>query len=134
MGIAMPISDTDSAEDYIRNSDIAMYNAKAQGKGRYEYFSETKGVAARQRLRLKSELRNSIKHMRFLIHYQPIVALDTKMVVGLEALLRWQPVQGDIQLPATFIGHLETMGLMFDVGLWVLKKSCEQLVRWQEKF
>jgi len=134
LGIAMPVSDKDSAEDYIRNSDIAMYNAKSQGKGRYEYFSETKGVAAKQRLRLESELRNSIKHMRFLVHYQPIVALETKKVVGLEALLRWQPVRGDIQLPGTFIGHLETMGLMFDVGLWVLKESCENLVEWQEKY
>jgi diguanylate cyclase (GGDEF)-like protein len=134
IGIAMPLSDNDSAEDYIRNSDIAMYNAKSLGKGRYEYFSETKGVAAKQRLRLESELRNSIKHMRFLVHYQPIVALDSKKVIGLEALLRWQPVQGEIQLPDSFIGHLETMGLMFDVGLWVLREASGNLVLWQEKY
>jgi diguanylate cyclase (GGDEF)-like protein len=133
MGIALPLADTEKAEDYIRNADIAMYHAKSRGKGRYEFFSETKGLAARERLMIESELRNSIKHMRFLIHYQPIVELDTLKVIGLEALLRWQPVGGEIQLPETFLGHLETLGLMFDVGLWVLQEACQKLVTWQNK-
>jgi diguanylate cyclase (GGDEF)-like protein len=133
MGIALPLADSENAEEYIRNADIAMYHAKSRGKGRYEFFSETKGLAARQRLMIESELRNSIKHMRFLVHYQPIVELETKKVIGLEALLRWQPVGGEIQLPETFLGHLETLGLMFDVGLWVLKEACQQLDIWQRK-
>jgi diguanylate cyclase (GGDEF)-like protein len=134
IGIALPLSDSESAEDYIRNSDIAMYHAKSMGKGRYEFFSETKGLKAKKRLMLESELRNSIQHMRFLIHYQPIVELDSEKIVGLEALLRWQPMGGEVQLPETFIGHLETMGLLFDVGLWVLRESCKQLLAWQKKY
>jgi EAL domain-containing protein (putative c-di-GMP-specific phosphodiesterase class I) len=134
IGIAMPLSDSESAEDYIRNSDIAMYHAKSRGKGRYEFFSETKGLKAKKKLMLESELRNSIQHMRFLIHYQPIVELESQKIVGLEALLRWQPMGGEIQYPETFIGHLETMGLMFDVGLWVLREACKQLLVWQKKF
>jgi diguanylate cyclase (GGDEF)-like protein len=134
IGIALPLSDSESAEDYIRNSDIAMYHAKSRGKGRYEFFSETKGLKAKKRLMLESELRNSIQHMRFLIHYQPIVELDSQKIVGLEALLRWQPMGGEVQLPETFIGHLETMGLLFDVGLWVLRESCKQLLAWQKKY
>jgi diguanylate cyclase (GGDEF)-like protein len=134
IGIALPLSDSENAEDYIRNSDIAMYHAKSRGKGRYEFFSETKGLQAKKRLMLESELRNSIQHMRFLIHYQPIVELDSQKIVGLEALLRWQPMGGEVQLPETFIGHLETMGLLFDVGLWVLRESCKQLLAWGKKY
>jgi diguanylate cyclase (GGDEF)-like protein len=134
IGIAMPLSDSENAEDYIRNSDIAMYHAKSRGKGRYEFFSETKGLRAKKKLMLESELRNSIQHMRFLIHYQPIVELESQKIVGLEALLRWQPMGGEIQYPETFIGHLETMGLLFDVGLWVLREASKQLLAWQKKF
>lgn len=134
IGIALPVSGSENAQDYIRNSDIAMYHAKSRGKGRYEFFSETKGLIAKKRLMLESELRNSIQHMRFLIHYQPIVELESQKIVGLEALLRWQPQGGEVQLPETFIGHLETMGLLFDVGLWVLQEACQQLYDWQKRF
>ena len=133
IGIVLSSSEYENPEEYIQDADIAMYHAKSRGKGRYEIFTPTKGLRARSRLTLEKELNQAISNNEFLLHYQPIFNLKTQNIIGLEALLRWKKGKGEILQPHEFLPVLEDIGMMTDLGNWVMDEGCKQTLGWQKE-
>lgn len=122
------------AEEVIRDSDIAMYQAKTRGKARTVIFDEQMHAGFIEKLQLESDLRMALERNELRLHYQPIIDLSTNSLKGFEALVRWyHPVRGLI-LPMDFIPMAEEAGLILSIGEWILREACCQLVAWQEKF
>src|ERR1700722_10805212 len=131
VGIALGTSVHERAEDLLQDADVAMRRAKAMGGNRCEVFDEAMHSRAVNRLKLEAELREALVMGQFLVHYQPIVMLETKRIVGFEALLRWQhPEQGLIS-PLQFIEAAEDTGLLISTGQWVILEVCNQLRTWK---
>jgi diguanylate cyclase (GGDEF)-like protein/PAS domain S-box-containing protein len=134
IGIAIPGEEGETADDLIRNADIAMYEAKRRGKARYEVFAAPMNVRAHERLELEIELRRAVERGEFVLHYQPVVDLRTGRIVEVEALIRWRhPLRGLLP-PADFISIAEETGAMIDIGGWVLRRACRRLQQWQQEF
>ncbi len=118
-------------EELLRRADLAMYESKGQGKGRYELFQSHMHEAMAQRLELETDLRGAAERDEFILHYQPIVELGTGSIVGVEALMRWMhPTRGLIG-PQEFIPIAEESGQIHALGRWVLREACERMVDWQ---
>ncbi len=133
IGIALS-SNGKQAEDFLRNADIAMYRAKAEGKSRYSVFDTVMHSQVVQRLHLETDLRLAIEHSELKLYYQPILLATTCEIIGFEALLRWHhPNQGWIS-PADFIPIAEETGLIMPLGRWILLEACEQMQRWKAQF
>ncbi|HKH42604.1 MAG TPA: EAL domain-containing protein [Solirubrobacterales bacterium] len=131
IGIAVGLEGPD---DLLRNADMAMYEAKGQGKGRYEIFQRHMHEALAQRLELELDLKRAADRDQFVLHFQPIVEMDTPMVIGVEALIRWMhPAQGLI-LPDRFIPIAEESGQIHPLGRWVLWEACRQVVEWEDAY
>jgi diguanylate cyclase (GGDEF)-like protein len=122
------------AEDIMRDVDIAMYWAKAMGKGRYAVFYPGMRDRALKLMQLETDLRQAIEHKKLLLHYQPIVSLQTNRISGFEALVRWpDPIRGMVP-PLEFIGVAEETGLIIPLGSWVIQQACQQMRLWQTQF
>ncbi|MCT7964945.1 EAL domain-containing protein [Laspinema sp. D1] len=148
MGIAPSKPGYERPEDLLRDADIAMYRAKARGKARCEVFDSTMLENAVAQLNLENDLRRSIlknseenlpsqpnlEGSEFLLHYQPIVALDTGLLSGFEALVRWQHPERGLVYPGEFISVAEETGLILPLGEWVLREACLQMQQWHEQF
>jgi diguanylate cyclase (GGDEF)-like protein len=118
------------ADDLLRQADVAMYAAKRAGKGRYVIFEESMHQAALERLVLETDLRWSLERGELELHYQPIVHLPTRRIVGAEALIRWRhPDRGLVQ-PKDFIPLAEATGLIVPIGRWALNDACRQASTW----
>jgi diguanylate cyclase (GGDEF)-like protein len=132
IGIARPHSASDGADEVLRNADVAMYAAKGAGKNRYQFFEPSMHTAVVDRIGLETDLRRAVADpaSEFVLHYQPLVQLDTDAVVGVEALVRWNhPRRGELQ-PADFITVAEETGLIVPLGRWVVREACAQAVAW----
>jgi diguanylate cyclase (GGDEF)-like protein len=134
IGIALSTSSRSTAEDLLRDADIAMYRAKALGKGRCEVFDVAMHQQAVARLRLETDLRNAIDRKEFRVHYQPIVSLKTGQITGFEALLRWRRPRVGLVGPDAFIKPAEETGLILAIGRWVLQEACSQVRSWQCRY
>ncbi len=134
IGILLSTMGYDRPEDVLRDADIAMYYAKAQGRGRYEIFDPAMQTIAMTRLQLENDLRRAIALQEFCVHYQPIVSLSTGQLSGFEALVRWHHPSGIIYPPAEFIPVAEETGLINELGWWVLREACHQISIWQQQF
>ena len=133
IGIVFSSAKHHQAEDLLRDADIAMYRAKADGRSQYAIFDPQMHDQVLQRLQLENDLRRALDQGEFRLYYQPIVALDTLQLVGFEALLRWQnPVLG-LVAPDRFITVAEETGLIIPIGDWVLRTGCQQLAHWQTR-
>lgn len=131
IGIALSSTGYDHPENMLRDADTAMYRAKAQGKACYEVFDKGMHTHAVYVLQMENDLRRAIEREELRVYYQPIVALDNGQLAGFEALIRWQhPERGFIN-PADFIPLAEDTGLIVPLGLWILKRACQQLNQWQ---
>jgi EAL domain-containing protein (putative c-di-GMP-specific phosphodiesterase class I) len=128
--IGIAVGDRATAGELLRDADIALYQAKARGKNRYEFFHPEMQSDIGQRIRLEFDLRSALAAEQFRLVYQPIYNLETLAVVGVESLLRWEhPVDGQLQ-PDEFIPILEQTGQIREVGAWVLRQACAQTAVW----
>jgi diguanylate cyclase (GGDEF)-like protein len=129
IGIAVGLRE--SAEELLRDADIALYAAKEAGKNRYVVFEAEMQTVLRSRHELEMDLQGAIGTDQFFLLYQPIFELNDMSVVGVEALLRWHhPTRGLLQ-PDEFIPALEASGLIIPVGRWVLHEACRQAMAWR---
>jgi diguanylate cyclase (GGDEF)-like protein len=135
IGFALSGVAGDTAEDLVRNADIAMYAAKAAGRGRIEPFVTELLERAAARSELDAHLRGAIERDELRVAYQPIVELESgaDRVVALEALVRWDPPGLPRQMPADFIGVAEESGEIMAIGRWVLREACRQAAEWQRE-
>ncbi len=134
IGIAVYPESGDTADRLIKASDLAMYEAKKRGGGRFQYFSESLNTKLAQREELEVGLRHALVRDEFLLHYQPRIDLASGRLIGLEALLRWQHPRFGLLPPARFLPILESSGLIHSAGEWVISTACRQLAAWQRQF
>jgi diguanylate cyclase (GGDEF)-like protein/PAS domain S-box-containing protein len=134
MGIAPSSTGYERAEDILRDADTAMYRAKSLGKARYEVFDKAMHARAINLLQMETDLRRACERQEFLIHYQPIVALENFQLRGFEALVRWQHPERGFISPMDFIPVAEETGMIAYIGEFVLREACRQMHRWQKVF
>ena len=120
-----------TSEELLRDADLAMYMAKENGKDRYEEFRDRMHTTVMERLELEADFRQGVINEDLVVHYQPIVNLDTKGIVGFEALVRWQHPTRGLLRPEAFLAFAEQAGFMGAVDCFVLTKACGQVLRWQ---
>jgi diguanylate cyclase (GGDEF)-like protein/PAS domain S-box-containing protein len=133
IGVASASGD-DTADDLLRNADVAMYAAKRRGKGRAATFESRMYADLRERLDLEAALGAAMERNELLLHYQPIVELKTGAIYGMEALLRWDHPEYGRLMPQHFVPLAEETGLIVQLGAWVLNEGCRQLQAWRQEF
>jgi len=134
IGIAAGHPGFGSADELLRNADVAMYSAKARGKNRIAFFEPEMATAVAARHTLTEALQRAIAADEFVLHYQPIVDVATGRMTGLESLIRWMhPTRGMIW-PGEFIAMAESSDLILDIGRWVLDRSCRQAKAWHDRW
>ena len=133
VGVALAPSDGRTREELLRCADIALYAAKAAGRGRHAVFSPELDAAARERVRLQSGLRQALERGEFVLYYQPRIEPLAGRITSAEALLRWQHPQRGLLLPEAFIELAEETALIEGLGAWVIDEACAQMARWREQ-
>jgi predicted signal transduction protein with EAL and GGDEF domain len=131
IGIVLASGVDHDAESLLRNADIAMYRAKQRGAGNWEIFDEALRARALERVTTERALRHGIGNGELRLHYQPIVTLADGVVRSVEALVRWQHRDRGLLPPGEFIPIAEDSTLILQIGEWVLREACEQVVRWR---
>ncbi|MGH2356761.1 MAG: putative bifunctional diguanylate cyclase/phosphodiesterase, partial [Candidatus Limnocylindria bacterium] len=132
IGIASARDGAD-AQDVVRNADVAMYMAKANGKSGFAVFDPAMHAAIRERHELGAELQHAVERNQLRLVYQPIVELGSGRIAGLEALVRWEHPERGLIPPGQFIEIAEENGAILPIGRWVIRQACESTVRWQHE-
>ncbi|HXW71541.1 MAG TPA: EAL domain-containing protein [Methylocella sp.] len=130
VGIALAPNDGDTAEELLKNADMALYRAKEDGRRVYRYFEPGMDARLRARRALELDLRTALTEGQFELHYQPLVTLESGAVSGFEALLRWRHPQRGMVPPLEFIPLAEEIGLIVPLGEWVLRQACADAATW----
>jgi diguanylate cyclase (GGDEF)-like protein len=130
IGIAVYGVDSPSAESLLSHAEVALYRAKAEGRGTYRFFTETMDREVRTRVSLGADLRGAIAAGQLYLAYQPQIDVDTGRFVGVEALARWQHPKRGLVSPTTFIPIAEQNGMIVPLGAWVLHEACRQMKEW----
>lgn len=131
VGVSVYPADARDADTLLSSADIAMYRAKELGKNNYQFFTQTMNEKIANRLRLETNLRKALEQNEFVVYYQPKIDLKSKLIVGMEALIRWNSPELGFVSPANFIPMAEESGLIVQIGEWVLKTACKQAMAWQ---
>jgi diguanylate cyclase (GGDEF)-like protein/PAS domain S-box-containing protein len=131
IGVAFARDASETAQSLFRNADVAMYVAKAAREGSYAVYEERMHEDALRRLDLRADLQRALDNDEFLLHFQPIVSLQTTRTVGFEALVRWQHPERGTVAPGEFMALAEETGLIVPLGRWVLERACRQAAAWQ---
>jgi diguanylate cyclase (GGDEF)-like protein len=132
VGIAIGPSHGTSADQLIKNGDIALYRAKADGRGMYRFFEPEMDASAQARRGLELDLRRALPNNEFELAYQPIIELATGRITSFEALLRWRHPQRGLVLPGAFIPLAEEIGLIVPIGEWVVRQACLAATAWPD--
>ncbi|MEO6714932.1 MAG: EAL domain-containing protein [Mycobacteriales bacterium] len=131
MGVAVNRTGLEDVEELLRNADLAMYQAKAAREGGYQVYEPDMHASALTRLELENDLRRALRRGEFHLEYQPTVELSSGRLTGVEALLRWNhPERGDVP-PLSFISTAEEIGLIGEIGAWVIDEACRQSAIWR---
>lgn len=133
LGISLYPNDGTDVDTLLKHGEIALYEAKKQGRNTFRFFSAELSAGVLERLVMENELRGAIKRNELILHYQPQVDLETGALVGAEALVRWQHPDIGLVSPARFIPIAEETGLISDIGSWVVTEACRQMRRWTEE-
>ena len=130
IGIALAPDDGESPDDLLRNADMALYRAKADGRGIYRFFEPEMDARMQARRMLELDLRKALETNEFRLYYQPLVDMQSNEVSGFEALLRWPHANHGLVSPSDFIPVAEEIGLIVPLGEWVIRQACRDAARW----
>lgn len=130
LGISTYPSCGTDPETMIKNSDMALYSAKAKGRSNYQFYEAEMNAIVLERMTMINSLRLAVQREEFVLYYQPQLCAKSNEVIGIEALIRWQHPELGIILPTKFIPLLEETGLIEPVGEWVLRTACQQNQAW----
>ena len=133
VGIAVADESHETADELVRDADLAMYDAKLGGRARVARYTPALRTRADQRLTLEAELRRALAGDELRVHYQPICSMGTGACTGFEALVRWQHPARGLLAPGEFLPVAEDAGLMTELGEWVLRNACAQLAEWRAR-
>jgi diguanylate cyclase (GGDEF)-like protein len=132
IGVSLYPIDGAEPEELMRAADTAMYHAKERGRDQYQFFTARLNEGAQRRILIAACLHNALQHREFSLEYQPVVSLANGSIIAAEALLRWQHPELGVVPASEFVKVAEDMGLIVQIGDWVLKHACEQTKRWRE--
>ncbi|MGB4062325.1 MAG: EAL domain-containing protein [Azonexus sp.] len=132
IGVSIYPNDGQDADEVMKNADTAMYHAKANGRNNYQFFTTEMNTRAVRRLFIEGNLRRALKQGEFMLYYQPKVDLATGLMIGSEALIRWQDPEHGLVYPNQFVPIAEESGLIVPIGSWVLREACRQVCAWQD--
>jgi diguanylate cyclase (GGDEF)-like protein len=133
VGVSIYPADGSTPLELMKNAAVALHHIKEGGHNRYQFFSNEMNTRARHRLDIESGIRRALKNRELVAYYQPKISIQTRQLVGMEALVRWRdPVRGLVP-PSEFIPIAEESGLIEQIGLWMLEETCAQNCRWQEE-
>lgn len=130
IGIALYPDDGDDVDTLLKHADLAMYEAKSQGRNNYQFFSPKLTAGAFERLVMENALRGAVMRNELVLHYQPQIDLASGTLTGVEALVRWQHPDLGLVSPGQFISLAEETGIIVDIGAWVLHEACRQMAAW----
>jgi diguanylate cyclase (GGDEF)-like protein len=130
VGIALSPGDGATSEELMRNADMALYRAKSDGGGVHHFFAKEMDLQAQRRRDMELDLRRAFANGEFELHYQPLVSIASNRISGFESLLRWRHPDKGMISPAEFIPVAEDIGLITQLGEWVLREACSEAVKW----
>ncbi|MEG3640940.1 two-component system response regulator [Magnetococcus sp. PR-3] len=133
IGIALYPTNGSNVETLTKNADMAMYRAKESGRGNYKFFSEEMNVSTSERLSLEAQLHHAVNNQHLEVHYQPKLNMQTGIMVGMEALVRWPQDDGSMIPPDHFIPVAEETGLIVPLGQWVMRQAMQDCAQWVAK-